>query len=525
MFRSWRNAVGLCVCVMSLFIPAIIAEGDEPASKPAGPQPVSSDPCRGGAGGVKFREALNTKLDLDFTETALTDVVLFLQHKFDVPLMLDRRALEAAGVGGDTPITFRAKQVRLQSVLRQLLRGLGLTYLVRNDIVYITTLEEVESSLSNGIYNIRDLIAAAKHSKYAADDEGVITDSLVQMIRTTTGLPKPGWVEDGGVGAILAYDGQLIVSQTCGVHDQIEQLLAACRKLVKLQAEKPGELLTEPLGVGETIDAIRVRKTLNQIIPQVAFHETQLKDAVELFNVWIGIPFFLDHRALESAGVGSDTPVTLHCENWTMNAILNHVIHDFGLTWVIQDDVVVITTLEEAEAQLKLRLYPARDLLNVPWERYDDTETRLAALIQSITGRPKPGWVSDGGVGFLHPLPFAEELVVLQTGEVHQQIAELLAEMRRLRSSKPVALPATEKEVPLRIVRAIHPIDTSSPSLAPTEILARVLSSIEPDGWRKPNVTAMIIGRNLVIHHTPNVQRRCVELLMEFQQASGSQTP
>ena len=60
-----------------------------------------------------------------------------LRHKINIEL--DTEALAADGKGSETPITKTLKDISLRSALRLILEGQGLTYLIKNEVMLITT--------------------------------------------------------------------------------------------------------------------------------------------------------------------------------------------------------------------------------------------------------------------------------------------------------------------------------------------------------------------------------------------------
>jgi general secretion pathway protein D len=154
--------------------PADKAPAETPRAKPAvaGEGSFSAPPdWQAAAGSPEFlpqpseaekfaTAALDRKVTVDFTETPLADVVDYLQAVIgnQTSIQLDLRALEDAGVGADTPVTRHVKDVKLRTALRLLLDDLDLTYLIRDDVMLITTKDKYDTELLTRTYPIGDLI-------------------------------------------------------------------------------------------------------------------------------------------------------------------------------------------------------------------------------------------------------------------------------------------------------------------------------------------------------------------------------
>lgn len=91
---------------------------------------------------ASIHAALEQNTDISFVETPLKDAIDFMANQHSIPIVLNAKKLEAAGVNIDTPVTKRLKGITLRSALNILLDELELTYAVQNGVLMITTKEE-----------------------------------------------------------------------------------------------------------------------------------------------------------------------------------------------------------------------------------------------------------------------------------------------------------------------------------------------------------------------------------------------
>ncbi len=84
---------------------------------------------------------------LSSIEKSLHEVITYLDDLFhrQISIQLDQCVLVDAGVTPDLPVTLHIRNVQLKSALRRLLWSLDLTYLVRDDVLFITTRDQAES--------------------------------------------------------------------------------------------------------------------------------------------------------------------------------------------------------------------------------------------------------------------------------------------------------------------------------------------------------------------------------------------
>src|SRR5207244_8775790 len=97
-------------------------------------------------------DELNKTTTIEFVEAPLKDVVAHLQDTHGVPIVLS--ATNLAGVDLDTPVTKNLKGVTLRSALRLLLSELDLTYVVRDEVIQITTPEDAENEVRTKVFPV-----------------------------------------------------------------------------------------------------------------------------------------------------------------------------------------------------------------------------------------------------------------------------------------------------------------------------------------------------------------------------------
>ena len=116
------------------------------------------DVAKQGESEKRIEEALKSPTALEITEQPLGDVVEYLKDKHNIQIQLDEEALRKTGITRDTPVTKSIKGVSLRSALRLLLRDLGLTYVIKDDALWVTTPEKADEILVTRAYPVADLV-------------------------------------------------------------------------------------------------------------------------------------------------------------------------------------------------------------------------------------------------------------------------------------------------------------------------------------------------------------------------------
>jgi len=120
----------------------------------------SVDLANPGSSEKRLYDALDqTVEDLNFQETPLRDVINQLKDKFDIPILADKRAFEDAGLDLDTTVvTQSVSGVSVRSALRLILGDIDLTYLIKDEVMLITTKEKAAENLVIKVYPVGDLV-------------------------------------------------------------------------------------------------------------------------------------------------------------------------------------------------------------------------------------------------------------------------------------------------------------------------------------------------------------------------------
>ncbi|MBI1914813.1 MAG: STN domain-containing protein [Planctomycetes bacterium] len=168
--------------------------------------------------------------------------------------------------------------------------------------------------------------------------------------------------------------------------------------------------------------------------------DASLVSLIDDLRAWRRINIVFDRKALEDEGISQDTKINIRVENVALKSALNLVLRQVGLTWKIQDEVVLITTPRVARAPLVRKIYSISDLVRADRssrkcknpatrEAEEAAADEVIALIEDTIA--PPSWVSVGGDCAIEYFSLGRALVVTQTPEVHEQIADMLAALHR----------------------------------------------------------------------------------------------
>ncbi|MBC8350986.1 MAG: hypothetical protein H8E66_03310 [Planctomycetes bacterium] len=176
---------------------------------------------------ARIERALNGETTFDYLDQPLKDVIEDISYSHNIPIIIDVEALDDFGIDTGTPITKSIKGISLRSALRLTLRELDLTFIIRDEVLQLTTTEVAKMELSTRFYSIGELLPPQKDGK-------LLTELIMTVVAPDT------WSETGGAGSIVYLDHieSLVIRQTDEVFQTIGQLLAATKQMVELHGTK-----------------------------------------------------------------------------------------------------------------------------------------------------------------------------------------------------------------------------------------------------------------------------------------------
>jgi hypothetical protein len=248
-------------------------------------------------------------------------------------------------------------------------------------------------------------------------------------------------------------------------------------------------------------------------ICSVDFKDTPLQQAVERFREWSGVNIVVDEPALEEAGISFLRPMSLKVDGVPLKRALEMLLHQVHLSYVVENDVVVLTSEAHARGELINRVYRVEGLVphsepmvialgdrepmfgwatesptgtQVLDEAPEDTLVRL--LMQTI--QPQ-SWNGNGGLGTVDYFPPSKSLVVYQTKDVQEQVGDLLAALNR----------TLERDAAVKAPDPLLGLPVSAPSACPLLTASTPL----PDAWAQPVAPPPPVPHNSLAFSCPPV--------------------
>ena len=346
---------------------------------------------------------LAVHVTVKFDAKPLRDIVKWLQQDQGLNVLIDQAALAEEGLLIGEPVTDESVDAPLYLLLNRL-SSINLAWYFEDDTLYVTTTARASEHLTTIPYLLGDLF-----------DKGYKPLDLIRTIIQVTGGQ---WVTiDGEGGTTVLLGDVLFIRQTDRRQWEAAGLLASLRKHGRKTFTfdpEQHESLRQKLNVRVTVD----------------FEEIPLRDAVEALARQSGADIRIETASLSDEGVSVRSPVTLKMVDRPLVSVLRALELKLGLTGILRDGVLWITTRNRADEFFQTAVFDVRDLCR---NRHESTEL-MRALVTQVHG----AWLEVDGDGGTMISPKPGVLVVRQTAQPLDDLSKLLESYRAaLLISKP----------------------------------------------------------------------------------------
>ncbi len=107
----------------------------------------------------EIQQKLDKPIRVELTQTPLDQAIKNIQELTGVPLWLDTRTLATEGISEVQPISFDVGHaIAARHVLSIVLESAGLSYVIENDVVKVTTTKKAKGRLVTKVFSVADLV-------------------------------------------------------------------------------------------------------------------------------------------------------------------------------------------------------------------------------------------------------------------------------------------------------------------------------------------------------------------------------
>ncbi len=148
-------------------------------------------------------KSLDTTVTALFNDRPFEEALQELSNMIDQPIYVDKRSLQDAGLDLSNKATFKGN-VKARTALRAILQGSNLTFIVKDEMIQVVTLERAERDLTTRSYYLGDVISgngpygnAIQWGPVASYQQTI--ENANQLVKAITDSIDPrAWKQNGG---------------------------------------------------------------------------------------------------------------------------------------------------------------------------------------------------------------------------------------------------------------------------------------------------------------------------------------
>jgi general secretion pathway protein D len=275
---------------------------------------------------------------------------------------------------------------------------------------------------------------------------------------------------------------------------------------------------------------MEIKTALNKMI-EANFENRPLSEVMDTLSKMAGINIHLDPQGLHAEAVTSDTPVTLKLNNpITLKSALQLILSQLRLSYVIQNEVLNITSQEASDSHVTTQVYYVADLVTPIPNFVPSYNIGLPGAIResfNAMGYGGPG----RGVGSMGGIPLTVNKNELN-GEM-QQNNSVLAQMGganlQMKDGSPLQLPMPTSSG----VRSAQSVGNGPGGMGGgvqadfDTLIELVTSTISPDSWLdnggKGTISGFPTNLSLVVSQTQDIHQDIADLLVQLRRLQDLQ--
>ena len=397
------------------------------------------------------------------------------------------------------------KNFQLEHLLQQMLYQLGITHMVIEGNVKITTPERAESNLQTRVYPVGDLFASSSASH----------DAVMALLVSV--VAPDSWEDVGGAGTIDSLSSSLVISQNYHVHQQVEQLLDVLRRLQDATSSR------KELPVFYRSDVAQDKQAIRDALR----HEIRLPESQMTLNEFAGflseatkVNVLVDQRGLEEIGLDLEAEIA-QFQTGLSNMSARRALDSLGggLAGQIRAGAVVITSAEGVDSFLNTRVYPVTQLVSGNRKKSPGNTTDLEHLVEVIKSNVAPdSWEDVGGAGTIVRIMEPPAMVIVQDERTHAQIVSLLSTVNGMSRHEQKSTPhsagrSSSKKLVTMVYERPVPASGKGEPITAKELAEVIQKLLGTKNVARRGCMIQVVDDRVVVRQTAAKHQQIVDLL------------
>ena len=250
------------------------------------------------------------------------------------------------------------------------------------------------------------------------------------------------------------------------------------------------------------------------------FIQTPLNQIMAVLSDDYEIPILFDTSALDAVACSPEIEVTINVGNVSLRSALDLMLRNAGseeLTYINENEVLLITTQEEEEKRLEVRVYRVDDLL-------DDDEATCDRLIDIIVSSVEHEAWMENGTGEGEALSYPPGMIIIsQTQRVHSGVERLLDQMRSAKRgilADAAKSSATASSQPITRSIRINDRIIADSEQARNSLRDAIQKSVDwqldVDGVDRDGLFLYVLPNRVLVRHVPEVANQVARVVRKL---------
>lgn len=168
-------------------------------------------------------DALNSPVSVSFKASRLEDVIKEMEKAtgHDINILVDPQSLNEVQVTYETPVNLDLRKVTFRTALRKVLADLGLTFVVKDQVIQVMTPIRAKELMTVRSYYVGDLISVSGMILPPVLNQLQMGQTVAQIMDLIVSTIDPqSWAVNGGQGTIAFYPPtmSIVIKQSAELH-------------------------------------------------------------------------------------------------------------------------------------------------------------------------------------------------------------------------------------------------------------------------------------------------------------------
>ena len=173
---------------------------------------------------LRILESLQKPGNFDHFELTLEDVAAEIAEDYQIQVVFDSAVADIGVEPATELVTIKVRDVALENALELMLSEKSLTAIIKNEVLFITTLDAALDYTTTRVYP-------------CPHDWPIHNDEILEVIMK--GVDPDSWEINGGTGTISIVTNGLVISATHDIHRQINNLFSQFHRIYDMPRQRP----------------------------------------------------------------------------------------------------------------------------------------------------------------------------------------------------------------------------------------------------------------------------------------------